>query len=141
MDSFGRLPTDVLNNIKSFYELPDIDIIEESKHDFYFCVKYLSVCTKIRMVGLISCWSHVYDVNDNDIFDKFINNLSNNVDCSYNEDKYVIYRDYDEYFNIDVKDNTIKVYNAMSEVLLSVSSKEQLINAMKKYCGMLNTYV
>lgn len=57
----------------------------------------------------------------------------------YNEDRYKYCNgEYEENFNIDVENDTIKIYNNVAEVFLAIDSKDQILKAMKKYRNVLN---
>lgn len=143
MDTFGRLPNDLLNDIKYLFLLPKIDIVDNSP--FHFIVKYQLVTIKLQMISRLrrnQTQRIYYDISDNLIFDKFINDLDNNVNCHYDENKYAYCEgECEENFDIDVKDGIIKINNGVSEVFLTKESKNELINAMIQYRDLLNKFV
>ena len=140
------LPKEIINEIKYFYQVPEIKIVTQESRIFYFCVKYRLATMKLQMVGCLEReWRRdmwMYNKNK-DLVGKFIHDLKNNIDCHYNEIRYVgTYNgDNAEKFDIVVKGDNITIYNAVDEINLGIDCKSLLIDAMKKYQSILETYV
>lgn len=141
MDTFGRLPNELIEQITCLFELPEIDIIDNI-NTFYFIVKYRLITTKLRMIARLKWYSGTWVYYVDDDIEQFINNISDDIDCIYDEDEFT-YKQGEvwENFNIEFINNRFKIYNAVSEVILPIECKDQLIKAMGKYQLLLNTYV
>lgn len=50
MDTFGRLPTDILKSIMNIYTLPLIDVVEISPQNIEMQIKYLMLNINISMI-------------------------------------------------------------------------------------------
>lgn len=137
MDTFGRLPSEILDKISNLLTLPEIEIINIAKNP-QFCIKFQFVTIKFNILSYRKFdWyqAKFVHIKFNEILNKFIDDLSNNIDCTYNCDHYP-YQDEDDYdykFNIEVTNNLIKITNHNAEYLLSIESRIQLFNAMKRY--------
>lgn len=141
MDTFGRLPNELIEHIKYFVQLPEISIINPITNDFYFCVNYHVTKTKLKMIGRLRREDNRYDHNDNDIYE-FTSDVSDNLDCIYDEDKYSYNcGEHEENFNIEFKNSKFKIYNNVAEVILSIENKNQLIEAMEKYQLLLKSFI
>lgn len=141
MDTFGRLPNELIDQITCLVQLPDIDIIDD-RTDFYFCVKYHFITVKLKMIGRLRRYAGqwIYNTNDGDIC-QFITDVSDGIDCMYNEDQFAYKQcERQENFNIEFKNNQFIIYNDVSEVILCLECKDQLIEAMEKYQLLLNSY-
>ena len=121
MDSFGRLPTDVIQLITNMVQSPTIDITTTS-YECYMVITYPNMCLKIDM---ITDKYQSYDSNLKNVCN-FIKQLKNNIEC-----KYETYNDV-AYFSIEVNDKINIRYNG-TPLELKMDNKEILICAMEKY--------
>lgn len=80
---------------------------------------------------------YVHDKDDNTVND-FVEDLSNNNYHHYDEDNY---REGNESLDIEVIGDNIKIWNQVSEVTFYLENKTRLIEVMKKYQLLLNTYI
>ena len=138
VDTFGRLPSDVIKSIMDIYTLPYIDIVEAAPQNINMQIKYQMLIVKISMIPSLvvgkNCIQYYNVVYNNNIIKTFISDLHNNRNTMYKEGC-----DYTEGFEI-VVDDTIKIITNNSTTVLSIDSKYQLINAMNKYYDILNKY-
>lgn len=135
---FGYLPKDVLDNIKYLFKLPELDIVEI--HDcgsieFYLHIKYQYVTTKLHILSLLSYQKDRIDFN---LLKEFIDDLSNNIKCYYDQSQYDEYDESSEIFEIEYRNNIITIYTKDREIDLSIESKDQLVLVLRKYYDMLN---
>lgn len=159
MDTFGRLPNEIINKITSLVALPEIEILCGLKYeyrlwrqpqslDLTFRIKYQSLLLDLEMVSKIKCrrtkkYTHdkkyTYDKNHNEILIKFINDLKINIDCKYDISIVDEYED-NQTFVIEFKDNKITICTMEAKLNLTIESKDQLISAMQKYYELLNSF-
>lgn len=145
------LPVDLIKEIKYFYQLPEIDIlIEKSGGEhvrtlFYFSIKYQILTINLEMVppllenGIVGgVWQYRRENRGLIELNQFIEDLFNNKDSSYEEvsDIWGI----DNYFGIELINNTIKINGGNVKIDLTIESKNRVLEAMKKYRDILNTY-
>lgn len=145
MDSFGRLPNDILQNIGQIFSLPEIDIVQKcpdrNAQKFDFIIKYQSITTKIRMISDLVHTGERNVFNNNEKLSKFIDDLCNDIDCSYGRSYYDNYDYISDRFQITFIDDMIKINSKDTKIILSKDSKEQLIFALKKYHEILKKYI
>jgi hypothetical protein len=149
------LPRELINEIKYFYQLPEFDIIKENYVDqyeyigtkIYLIIKYQIMITKITIAKRLAfCGDrgknrlYKWCCDDPDKLDHFINNLSNNIDCIYEETSNLY--SFDDRLIIQLINNEIKITEGRNlQIVLSIESKNRLIEAMIKYRDLLKTYL
>jgi hypothetical protein len=143
MDTFGRLPNDILCNIINLFSLPEIEIIqqhpEQNPQDFCMKIKYQLVTTKLDIVSpLVMMDNHVFIDTDGVKLTNFIKDLSDDIDCIYD---YSYYDNLDVRFQINFIDDMIKIKSKDTKIILTRDTKDQLIIALKKYHDILKKYI
>lgn len=126
MDTFGRLPTDVIQLITNMVQLPTLDVIK-SEGAYYLIIKYPTVTIYVDMQ--VENKDRLHDITD------FIKKLKKNKFCNYRSFYYgARKRPYE--FNIFVTNN-IKIESESADIIMSDSSKDELIRVFAKYYEML----
>ena len=130
MDTFGRLPNDVIKNIMALYQLPMIDVVIEN-NKIYMIINYLLMHVKILIYNVhmyINVQSKIADKKTiNDKIDDFIYRLNHDMICYYDTD----------FFKINVN-GVIIINYADCHITLTMESKKILIDAIIKYKKILN---
>lgn len=141
MDSFGRLPSNILSNISNIFALPEIDIFHLGEQEFCLQIKYLHVTMKLNMVSELVSTNGKNVYRDDGRLGKFIDDLNNDIDCVYNNSYYDDYDGKKEIFRIEFWDeDRIIIETTDSEVYLSLESKDRLIFALNQYYEILKTH-
>lgn len=128
MDTFGRLPTDVINTIEKMYQLPIIDIEGTHQLGYKLIIKYPYTSHDINFCEQV--WVNhplFHETNNTKItyVQQFIQQLKNNVSCAYYEHVTIIYNE----------DLMLRTRN--HTMILHKNCVVSLIIAMEKYCKML----
>lgn len=119
MDSFGRLPDDVINVIQTMYFMPIIDIINKNGKN-YIRLKYPHFTSKFELpVGK-------YTLNDKKVIDLL------KMIC-YKRGNFLFY-----YTSIKI-DKNIVLKNKESKITLSLNNLDTFITALTTYYKLITT--
>lgn len=127
MDDFGRLPTEVINLVKEFYQLPTFHVIS-GLNTVYLQIKFIHATCIIHLANIysFSIFSETLDK-----LEVFIKKLINNEDCKYqSSSKSIVY----DKIHINLVDD----YN--NTIVLDNSCLDTFIYAMQQYYNILDTY-
>ena len=131
MDTFGRLPDDVINIINQFYQLPSFDIIHKDRIQLQITYRYgthdIDLCPPLYDID----HNGIIKINDEDLHDiyLFIENLREHNPCEYKRGiMHIIY------------DNDIKIHQYNNKIVLHNDCLDMFINVMQKYYDILNMY-
>jgi hypothetical protein len=131
MDTFGRLPTDIINIIKDFNQLPTIEVvINENRHQL--TIKYSCNIHKFDLISYVSLTERIY-TEYLPVFKKFIQDVKNNIPCEYTGIYGGIGSNVQIYY-----DNKIYIKTSYTYTELHGDSIVLFITAMDKYCNVLN---
>lgn len=123
MDTFGRLPTDVIDKIEKIYQLPIISI-ENNGNNFYIFINTNNIIYKIKSRLDIDQKPKMLSN-----LHTFISNLRNNIATVYNGD-INYYIKFENYISIETEDG--------SELILDNSYKDIFADALQKYHDILD---
>lgn len=133
MDTFGRLPNDVINRIEEIYQLPTINFVYKEKINTTYLVIDLHYI-KIRFIAMYLNT----DVSKNDYYKKtlpnikqFIDNINKNIPCVYDENYY---------FKIGYNTDNIIVTDSDTKLTLKKPCIHVLLDALNKYYDMLDSF-
>lgn len=151
---FGRLPNEVLEKINKLFALPEIDVIHNDKYqdfiaEFIFHIKCQAIVIELELIApYFGIYFHpfdqfptdFYEIKHDNIFINFINNLSNNIDCVYQEGGE------ENLFKIEMKGNQFIIttkykHHRSDKIYLHINNKSQLISAMKQYHNLMKTFI
>lgn len=121
MDTFGRLPNEVNDYIKSLYNAPMMTL-EHSGPDCYLCITYPTNAFKIL----------IHKRRFNDGF-----NLTNLEQFIENRTKY-IYR-YDNNLIIDINTDIHITIDKVNHIILSIEYLDQLMEIFTQYYNLIKT--
>lgn len=138
MDTFGRLPNEVIDNIEHIYQqipiVPIIDVIVE-KYSTYLIVNYPNTELKIDL----KCYYYqdrsgyyVCDYNNLNKLSSFIENLKNNKNTYYE----IYTRGMDRDLEIEVNDK-ITIKTPLNNIILNNHCFIAFIKAMEKHHIMM----
>lgn len=156
MDQFGRLPTDVQNYIRDFYQSPimqlkvvkdvdnNVDIELHITYPHFICTYRFN--TAIEKIPPLACAStgelstddrDFYSISDEAYIDikKFIHVLESNVPAIYNDN----YDGYGATITITV-DSVIVISYGDHTLTLGIEHKDALIRVFKQYIDILNYF-
>jgi hypothetical protein len=131
MDSFGRLPSDVINQITTLYSALEITVIDEGNQKIYFIMKTLHYTCKFR------CITPLCNINDVDMCNMYeLNEIKQMID--YKTGSYI--QQYDnEKFSI-VINNNITVSTQDVDMVLPISCLDDFIAGLQKLYNILDAY-
>lgn len=146
------LPIEIIKEIKYFYQLPEINIIQDNEgtgsnsygipQDFYLSINYQLITVDFRMFPKLGHNSltnnYSYNIKHNEKLDQFINDLINNKECTYDESTSCW--EESQTFEINFGDNAITINSGDAEAFLKIENKDQLIKALREYRTLLNSY-
>lgn len=134
---FGYLPKEVLNNIGYLFLLPEIDILRiyscQNYQDLYFQVNFQYTTVKLKTLH-----DQFRNEEQKASLNKFITDVTNNIDCFYNEEYHDERGFYHDFFRISVRDNKIAISNIKSEIILPMECRGKLLLALRKYYSLLD---
>jgi hypothetical protein len=133
MDTFGRLPNDVIDRIEEIYQLPTINFVYKEKVNTTYLVIDLHYI-KVRFIAMYLN-EHVskkdYYKNTLPDIKQFIDNINKNIPCVYKESYY---------FEINYNTDNIIVTDSDTKLTLKKSCTNVLLDALNKYYDMLDNY-
>lgn len=141
MDTFGRLPTDVLNTIDTMCQKPILDIIIDDDRT-YLVIKYPYTTQKINLKRSFYYARNGYRYCDGDKLyelEDFIQHLKDNKPCRYIRS----YCNADHILHIFFDGNDIKIYTKdLSEenVVLDKACIGIFIDVMQKHYDYVNDH-
>lgn len=135
MDSFGRLPTDVINIVGEMFQKPTINIVQEDIK-FILTIKYLYSTQFITLPVPIDTWkigrnSNVFDTKGVEKLNLFLQELKAYKHCEYTYH-------HGGFHNINITYNEeIIIDTGHNKIMLDKSCLVLLICALDKYYNTL----
>lgn len=131
MDTFGRLPNEVLSQIVSLHALPSIKIVKMNDDNIYFLINVVSCCFKIWVTTPL-----YYKYNSISCEKSSLNELKEFIEIKTN----IYTHEYKkEFFTVEVN-NIITISTHNMECTLPLQCLDILMDAMKEYYDMLAKY-
>jgi hypothetical protein len=144
MDTFGRLPTDVLTTINNLYQTPIIELIYiKDSIDFYLLIKYPYFINKIEIIPAL-----IYNFTDGYHIDTLQLQQLNILCTSLKYNTPFIYKnEYNKYgllstfFSIEITKNEIYINrDDIIKLTLYKNNADNLYNALINYIKILKTF-
>lgn len=140
MDTFGRLPNDVITLIENIYHKPLMDIkIDFDKYRIFLIIKFRYVTIELNLVAPIMYYIDKKTVVNDDfiILRDFLLKMKNNDICEYirpadnpEDDEIFIY----------IKHNEIIIDNTTNKIYLDICIKNELYKILNQYYNFLDAF-
>lgn len=144
MDTFGRLPTDVLSIISNLYQTPIIELIYMNDTiDFYLLIKYPFFINKIEIIPAL-----IYNYTDGYYIDTLQLQQLNILCTSLKYNIPFIYKNelnkfglLSTFFSIEITANEIYINrDNIIKLTLYKNNTDNLYNALINYIKILKTF-
>jgi hypothetical protein len=136
MDSFGRLPTDVISMIKEFYQLPTISIIGCDRN-LKLQITHTNVSQTIDLFAPLNMQGNQLTTDEDDLtlLYTFITQIKENMPCRYKSGFYdtniIIYF---------TNTGTISIERGSDNIIINNDCVHGFVCAMEKYYHLLYQY-
>lgn len=140
MDTFGRLPNDIITLIENIYHKPLMDIkIDFDKYRIFLIIKFRYVTIQLNLVAPIMYYMDKKTVihDELQILDNFLLKMKNNEICEYT--RPANYPEADEFF-LYIKHDEIIIDNTVSKIYLDICMKNELFLILNEYYNFLNAF-
>lgn len=138
MDTFGRLPTDIISIINEFNQLPIIDVVYKNEHIYKLTIQFKYAFYEVHLL------SHLINVNDVNLLGNDVIELYQFIQHLKMKQPYTYIRDFSDWSAKDkikiTYDGTIIIKSALARIVLPADCLDLFINVMEKYYNMLQTY-
>jgi hypothetical protein len=141
MDTFGRLPNEVLKYIEEICITPTMDIKYHGGNEIDLIITYPYFDITIKMITPLVNIPPKLSMEKFDKLKCLLLALHNNVNYNYDNSYYSYLNDYeDEIFYININNDNILIVKDNVVIKLHKLNSITLTNVLKKYIKLLETF-